>query len=1362
MAFIIGAPWLNISGGSYGSNQQTAFAEEAGPSPAMQLVGSATLGATVTDLVYDQGAGSVYALTKDNNKLTFLDAGNLAVQKELSVGSMPTDMELYGNHLYIALSGAMDIAVVDLTSRTVSAMIETTYQPQRIAVTSEYIFYTTSLYQWCEVYKQDRATGQTTMLIDRVSGPGLKVDEGNHILYAGETGSSGSHLYAIDYLTGQQISKSTYDGNYGFGFPTPNIFLDNENVLYAGTKLNGRDLSEIKGMYPRLDSYTYLISKLQDANGSLVATSEGVFDKDRYLPVARFPYEAGRAVIGNGNAFIVKDDYYTKTLEAYAFDPSGALPTISLNKTTNYSTSSNYPIDSWTTDAASPYLYAVSSVTNELAVLNKHDLSLVSKQYVGSKPLHIQLHNGKLYIAFEGETSIGVLDAAALGSGVNRIRIPSNPSRVLPAGTVNVFYWGQDTFNNFHVTDGTTDRQVMGYPNSTNFGQAAYDLSDNALYTYSNGQIIKMNPDTLGIASSIKVDAGYGYNDLHLDSSSLYLGSKRYNKSNPARLLGSYPENILYVSGDLAFGKNNVYDKDTYVKKLALPFEINDAYVDSDGSIYLSTPNSLYRFEGIQGIQSYMDTELSPSNLVFAVDSYTSNMVSGTLYFKPARDVGKVQGYAPYFMDADGNKLNYISGYMDKKLDDGTMTYKIYYYDVPEKAEYIGLYSYLSYSDPQPQLKPAKTMLWDIPAFFAAEFGIQETSSADGYVQGTVAWKAGKEKPNLTYSLYFVGENGLIGGKLAEVAGGKSSYSVAVGKTKLPESAVGLALVQQSGDYEAPIYQFLILERFISPSIPEGDVALTKYLYASDLVKVKNVKPGDMITLYNSSYLSFSTTRVPAGTESITIQTGNMGSPGTKIYITRKRPGLYESDPTPLVIPEIINDGPTFPGGTPKPTTTPTPSASPSPSPSSTPTSDGGTGGSFPGGFGGFPGVVATPTPSPTPASDKLQAVESKDGSGKVYTSLDVSAAHLSGLMGKNEFLSKGTVTLASDSKSGKIVFSIEASGVQKLQEKKGSLFIFETPSGSWSLPATALALTSTAGTAQRFEISFEQLNDSDAAGLRQSGKGNPVGKPVKFTASVTAGGATREIGGYSQYVQHVLKLDAPDIPASQLGAYAYDASSKSFIPVPARYSYSNGMLTATIYGRTGTVYAVARLATSFTDLPASAEYSQSIKTLASRTILSGYPGGTFKPEGKVTRAEFAAMLSKALGMTPDAISSKTSFTDAKPGSWYDAAVKQAVQAGIINGYPDGSFKPNHTISHQEMLAMLVKAMQYAGYAPASASGASGVSVPDWAKTYYEQAMGSGLIGQKEDVFHYSTAAEASRKESALLLDRLVNGILFQ
>jgi peptide/nickel transport system substrate-binding protein len=108
-----------------------------------------------------------------------------------------------------------------------------------------------------------------------------------------------------------------------------------------------------------------------------------------------------------------------------------------------------------------------------------------------------------------------------------------------------------------------------------------------------------------------------------------------------------------------------------------------------------------------------------------------------------------------------------------------------------------------------------------------------------------------------------------------------------------------------------------------------------------------------------------------------------------------------------------------------------------------------------------------------------------------------------------------------------------------------------------------------------------------------------------------------------------------------------------------------------------------------FSDVPEDYWAYKQISKMVELGILKGYPDGTFKPENSVTRAEFATMVVLAKKLTLVSPATPT-FKDVPTNHWAFKYVETAVKAGYLKGYPDGTFGPSRTITREEMAAVMV------------------------------------------------------------------------
>ena len=114
---------------------------------------------------------------------------------------------------------------------------------------------------------------------------------------------------------------------------------------------------------------------------------------------------------------------------------------------------------------------------------------------------------------------------------------------------------------------------------------------------------------------------------------------------------------------------------------------------------------------------------------------------------------------------------------------------------------------------------------------------------------------------------------------------------------------------------------------------------------------------------------------------------------------------------------------------------------------------------------------------------------------------------------------------------------------------------------------------------------------------------------------------------------------------------------------------------------------------TTFADITNHANKT-AIEELAARGIITGYNATSFGPNDTMTRAQFATIVVRGLGLP---LMNTNTFTDVKAGSWYAPYVGTAYSYGIVNGRTANTFDPEGTITRQEAAAMVARAAKLCG-----------------------------------------------------------------
>ncbi|WP_052245883.1 S-layer homology domain-containing protein [Sporosarcina sp. ZBG7A] len=111
----------------------------------------------------------------------------------------------------------------------------------------------------------------------------------------------------------------------------------------------------------------------------------------------------------------------------------------------------------------------------------------------------------------------------------------------------------------------------------------------------------------------------------------------------------------------------------------------------------------------------------------------------------------------------------------------------------------------------------------------------------------------------------------------------------------------------------------------------------------------------------------------------------------------------------------------------------------------------------------------------------------------------------------------------------------------------------------------------------------------------------------------------------------------------------------------------------------------------SFKDVSSKTPHASAIHALAERGVVTGFTDGTFRPLTELKRGEAAQMLAKSLKLDTKNVKNP-GFTDVKSGKWYYGAVAALKAEGVIDGFSDGSFRPDQGLTRAEISKFLVSA----------------------------------------------------------------------
>ncbi|ANY67777.1 hypothetical protein BBD42_15855 [Paenibacillus sp. BIHB 4019] len=354
------------------------------------------------------------------------------------------------------------------------------------------------------------------------------------------------------------------------------------------------------------------------------------------------------------------------------------------------------------------------------------------------------------------------------------------------------------------------------------------------------------------------------------------------------------------------------------------------------------------------------------------------------------------------------------------------------------------------------------------------------------------------------------------------------------------------------------------------------------------------------------------------------------------------------------------------------------------------------------------------------------------DKTKTIYAHLD--AAILSKVLGSATASEKQNISISIAAEADVVEVQLSADAAQALI-KAAAVVTLKTIYGEHRLPIAELAKQQpewSAAAKVRITIGLEK--GSAAASLQkaaETGGLQLIGSPVYFKVETIGTSGISRVSSFSRYVENVVYLPA-NAAITATTAALWD-EKLGLRPVPTSFIAKDGRKLAVIHSLTGGAFVLVTHTSALTDIKnhwAAAE----IETMYSRMIVNGQAGNQFKPDSAITRAEVAALLARALGL-PSA-GSRTDFHDVSDANWYSSAVAAVQTYGIMDGYKDGTFRPNEEVSRQEAIVMAVRALKLAG-AESDSAGAAEVDlsaygdhskIGSWAEEAMQIAILKGLV----------------------------------
>jgi len=361
-------------------------------------------------------------------------------------------------------------------------------------------------------------------------------------------------------------------------------------------------------------------------------------------------------------------------------------------------------------------------------------------------------------------------------------------------------------------------------------------------------------------------------------------------------------------------------------------------------------------------------------------------------------------------------------------------------------------------------------------------------------------------------------------------------------------------------------------------------------------------------------------------------------------------------------------------------------------------------------------------------------------------------------------------VTIPVKTKSDVIIGELNGQMIKNMENKEAVL-VLQTDNATYTIPAHEInidAIFAQLGKPAnltdikvRIEISASKAETVKLAeNAAEKGTFSLVMPPLEFDITAVYGNQTVNVTKFNAYVERTVAI--PDgIDPNKITTGVVIEADGSVRHVPTQVTKNGARYFAKINSLTNSTYAVVWNPIEFSDV-AKHWAKSAVNDMGSRMVIDGTGGGKFTPNRDITRAEFAAILVRGLGLKPE--SGATAFSDVKASDWYSGVINTAYAYRLIDGFEDGTFRPQDKITREQAMLILSKAMALTGLVDTLSVQSADATlrpyedaakVAKWAQTGVVDSVQAGIVtGRSADTL--APKANMTRAEVAAIIQRLL------
>lgn len=346
-------------------------------------------------------------------------------------------------------------------------------------------------------------------------------------------------------------------------------------------------------------------------------------------------------------------------------------------------------------------------------------------------------------------------------------------------------------------------------------------------------------------------------------------------------------------------------------------------------------------------------------------------------------------------------------------------------------------------------------------------------------------------------------------------------------------------------------------------------------------------------------------------------------------------------------------------------------------------------------------------------------------------------------------------------------VTAVLSGSIVKSMEDKNLTLIVKTADVNYVLPAKEIRIEDVSKNSGKALADIEikaNIAKSSGSAIKEvedsAVKGNfsVIASPVDFNVQAVSGDTLADIEQFENYILREIRIPDEAAPA-KITTALIKSTDGSLRHIPTFITVINGKYYARINSLTNSTYVLIWNPKEFADVSGHWAREQ-INEMFSRKIINGVADNIFEPERSITRAEFAAIAVKAMGLEPKG---SNSFKDVAQADWFYGYVGTAYSFGIILGVGDGSFEPLRSITREEAMVLIQRAAKVTGMNIDVTDNEIGSTLSRFTDSLYLSgwAKGAADFNVKESLIQGSNGRirpkdKITRAETAVIIMRML------